>query len=133
LQVIASEDIGPAYPMAAILTRACCESAKELGMPEAQIPLANAAITLATAPKSNAAETAILAANEAVKAGRGVQIPVHLQSPLFKGYKYPHDYPDHYVKQQYLPTDLAGRRYYKAGENKTESAAQSYWDKIKSK
>ena len=102
-------------------------------MPEARIPLANAALLLATAPKSNSAESAIDAAMADVEAGNGVNFPSHLQSPLFKGYKYPHDYPDHYVKQQYLPTDLAGRRYYKAGENKTESAAQSYWDKIKSK
>ncbi len=131
LQVIASEDIGPAYPMAAILTRSCCESAKELGIPEAQIPLANAVITLATAPKSNAAETAILAANEAVKAGRGVQIPLHLQSPLYKGYKYPHDYENHYVAQQYLPTDLLGTRFYQPGPNKTEQAAAEYWKKIK--
>ena len=131
LQVIASEDIGPAYPMAAILTRACCESAKELGMPEAQIPLANAAITLATAPKSNAAETAILAANEAVKAGKGINVPIHLQSPLFKGYKYPHDYENHYVAQQYLPSDLLGTRFYQPGPNKTEQAAAEYWKKIK--
>ena len=131
LQVIASEDIGPAYPMAAILTRACCESAKELGMPEAQIPLANAAITLATAPKSNAAETAILAANEAVKAGKGINVPIHLQSPLFKGYKYPHDYENHYVEQQYLPSDLLGTRFYQPGPNKTEQAAAEYWKKIK--
>ena len=133
LQVIASEDIGLAYPMAAAVTRACCESAKELGMPEARIPLANAALLLATAPKSNSAEAAIDAAMADVEAGNGVKFPPHLQSPLFKGYKYPHDYPDHYVKQQYLPIDLKDRHYYKAGENKTEAAAQAYWDKIKNK
>lgn len=131
LQVIASEDIGPAYPLAAAVTRACCESAKELGMPEAQIPLANAVIQLATAPKSNSAEVAILAANEAVKTGKGTQIPTHLQSPLFKGYQYPHDFPNHYVKQQYLPNDLLGATFYTPCPNKTEQAAAEYWKKIK--
>lgn len=131
LQVIASEDIGPAYPLAVAVTRACCESAKELGMPEAQIPLANAVIQLATAPKSNSAEVAILAANEAVKAGKGTQVPAHLQSPLFKGYQYPHDFPNHYVKQQYLPNDLLGSTFYTPGPNKNEQAAAEYWKKIK--
>ncbi len=131
LQVIASEDIGPAYPMAAAITRACCESAKELGLPEGQIPLANAVITLATAPKSNSAESAIMAANAAVAAGKGTAIPTHLQSPLFKGYRYPHDYESHYVKQQYLPDDLLGSAFYQPGANKTEQAAADYWKKIK--
>ncbi len=131
LQVIASEDVGLAYPMAAAVTRSCCESAKELGMPEAQIPLAHAAILLATSPKSNAAETAIMAANAAVQAGKGTSVPTHLQSPLFKGYKYPHDYENHYVKQQYLPDDLRGTAFYQPGPNKTEQAAAEYWKKIK--
>ena len=131
LQVIASEDVGPAYPMAAVLTRACCESAKELGLPEAQIPLANAVIQLATAPKSNSAEASVLAAMAAVKAGKGIEIPLHLQSPLFKGYRYPHDYPNHYVRQQYLPSDLLGEVFYRPGPNKTEQAAAEYWKKIK--
>jgi len=131
LQVIASEDIGLAYPLAVSVTRACCESAKELGMPEARIPLANAAILLATAPKSNSAESAIDAAMADIEAGKGRSFPPHLQSPLFKGYKYPHSYPNHYVKQQYLPDDIKDRQYYNAGENKTEEAAKAYWDKIK--
>lgn len=131
LQVIASEDIGLAYPMAAAITRACCESAKEVGMPEAQIPLANAALMLATAPKSNSAYQAVASARSDIDAGRGINVPPHLQSPLFKGYKYPHDYPGHYVKQQYLPDDLKGRKYYTPGENKTEAAAEAYWQKIK--
>ncbi len=131
LQVIASEDIGLAYPLAAAVTRACCESAKELGMPEAQIPLANAAILLATAPKSNAADAAVQAAAADVRAGFGITVPVHLQSPLFKGYQYPHDFENHYVKQQYLPDDLLGRTYYRPGPNKTEQAAAEYWKKIK--
>ena len=131
LQVIASEDIGPAYPMAASITRAACESAKELGLPEGRIPLANATIVLATAPKSNAAEAAINAAWADVEAGMGRIVPTHLQSPLFKGYKYPHDYPNHYVKQQYLPSDLKDRQYYHPGDNKTEMAAKEYWERIK--
>ncbi|MBE6597679.1 MAG: replication-associated recombination protein A [Ruminococcaceae bacterium] len=133
LQVIASEDVGAAYPMAAAITRACCESAKELGMPEARLPLANAAVMLATAPKSNSAHDAINAAMEDVEKGMGVDIPQHLRSPLFKGYKYPHDYPNHYVEQEYLPKDLADRKYYVYGENKTESAAKAYAEKIKGK
>ena len=131
LQVIASEDIGLAYPQAAVVTRACCESAKELGMPEARIPLAHAALLLATSPKSNAAESAIDAALADIEAGKGRNVPPHLQSPLFKGYKYPHDYPNHYVKQQYLPDDLKDRQYYRWGANKTEDAARTYWEKIK--
>ncbi len=133
LQVIASEDVGLAYPMAAAVTRACCESAKELGLPEARIPLAHAAILLATAPKSNSAESAIDAAMADIEAGKGRNIPTHLQSPLFKGYKYPHMYPNHYVDQQYLPDDLVGRKYYEYGENKTEEAARAYAEKIKGK
>ena len=131
LQVIASEDIGLAYPQAAVVTRACCESAKELGMPEARIPLAHAAILLATSPKSNSAESAIDAALADIEAGKGRNLPSHLQSPLFKGYKYPHSYPNHYVKQQYLPDDLTDRQYYRWGENKTEDAARVYWERIK--
>ena len=131
LMVIASEDIGAAYPMAAVITRACVESAKELGLPEARIPLANAAVMLATAPKSNSAYTALDAAAADIAAGLGTEIPTHLKSPLFKGYKYPHDYPGGYVKQQYLPDDLKDRQYYKFGDNKTEQAAKVYWDKLK--
>ena len=133
LQVIASEDVGLAYPLAVTVTRAACESAKELGMPEARIPLANAALLLATAPKSNSAEAAIDAAMADVEAGMGRVVPKHLQSPLFKGYKYPHSYPGHYVEQQYLPDDLKNRRYYFFGDNKTEKAAEEYWKRIKGK
>ena len=131
LQVIASEDIGLAYPMAAAVVRACCESAKELGMPEAQIPLAHAAVLLATSPKSNSAYEAINEANKAIEAGEGRNVPTHLQSPLFRGYKYPHDYPGHYVKQQYLPDDLKGRTFYRYGDNKMEEAARQYAEKFK--
>ena len=131
LMVIASEDIGPAYPMAAVIVRACVESARELGLPEARLPLANAAVILATAPKSNSTHDAINAAIEDIHKGLGSDIPTHLRSPQFRGYKYPHDYPDHYVKQDYLPADLRGRKYYEFGENKTEQAARAYWQKIK--
>jgi len=133
LQVIASEDIGLAYPLAAAVTRACVESAKELGMPEARIPLANAAIMLATAPKSNSAYNAINSATADVQAGLGVTPPTHLQSPLYKGYKYPHDFENHYVAQQYLPKDLAGKTYYSFGQNRQESASEQYWNTVKKK
>lgn len=132
LQVMASEDVGLAYPTAAAVVRACCESARELGMPEAQIPLANAAILLATAPKSNSADQAVGRAMADVNAGKGIRIPEHLQSPLFKGYRYPHDFPNHYVNQRYLPLDLPdSTRYYVPGTNKLEQAAEEYWKKIK--
>ncbi len=132
LQVIASEDVGLAYPQAAAVVRACCESARELGMPEAKIPLSHAALLLATAPKSNSAEAAIIKATADVDAGRGIQIPRHLQSPLFDGYKYPHDFPNHYVDQRYLPIDLPpNTSYYSPGPNKTEQAAAEYWKRIK--
>ncbi len=131
LQVIANEDVGLAYPMAAVVTRACCESAKELGMPEARIPLAHAAILLATSPKSNSAYVAVNSAIEDIEKGIGINIPPHLQSPLFKGYKYPHDYPNHYVRQQYLPNDLQTKRYYDWGDNKIEQAAKQFAQKIK--
>ncbi len=131
LQVIANEDIGLAYPQAAAIVRAQCESAKELGLPEAKIPLANAAILLATAPKSNSAYNAMNMATADIEAGLGTIVPPHLQSPLFKGYKYPHDYPNHYVKQQYLPSDIKDKKYYIYGENKTESAAKAYAELIK--
>ena len=129
--VIASEDIGAAYPMAAVITRACVESARELGMPEARIPLANAAVMLATAPKSNTAYMAINKAGEDIRAGRGTEVPTHLRSPLFKGYVYPHDFPGDWTPQQYLPDDIKDKHYYEYGDNKTEQAAKAYWTKIK--
>ena len=95
-------------------------------MPEAQLTLANAAVMLATAPKSNSAYMALAAAGEDIEKGLGREVPLHLQSPLFRGYVYPHDYPNHYVAQEYLPTDLRGKQYYQYGENKTEQAALAY-------
>ncbi len=131
LMVIASEDIGAAYPLAPVIVKACVDSARELGLPEARIPLGNAAVILATAPKSNTTHLAYDAAAADIRAGRGSELPIHLRSPLFKGYKYPHDYPGHWVEQQYLPDDLADRKYYEFGENKTEQAAKAYFEKIK--
>ncbi|MBQ3016911.1 MAG: replication-associated recombination protein A [Clostridia bacterium] len=133
LQVIASEDIGCAYPLAGVITHSLTESAKEIGLPEAAIPLANAVCILATAPKSNSSYLAYHLACEDMNRGLGVEIPEHLQSPLFKGYKYPHDYENHYIKQDYLPKDLVGRKYYTFGNNKTEQAAKAYFDFITSK
>lgn len=131
LQVIASEDIGQAYPLAAVITRACVESAKDLGLPEGAIPLANATVMLATAPKSNASYLAYHAAAEDVRAGRGVAMPPHLSAPLYRGYLYPHDYENHYVAQQYLPNDLKDKHYFQFGSSKTEQAAKAYYDFIR--
>ena len=102
-------------------------------MPEARIPLAHAAMLLATSPKSNSAYMAVNEAMGDVEQGRGRNVPPHLQSPLFKGYRYPHDYPGHYVKQQYLPDDLKQKRYYHYGDNKLEEAARQYAEKLKGK
>ena len=132
LQVIASEDIGCAYPLAAVITHSLTESAKEIGLPEAAIPLANAVCILATSPKSNSSYMAYHKACEDIEKGMGTEIPLHLKSPLFTGYKYPHDYENHYVKQDYLPKDLVGRKYYVFGNNKTEQAAKAYFDFITS-
>lgn len=119
--------------MAAAITRACTESAKEIGMPEAGIPLANAAVILATAPKSNTSHNAYFAAKADLDAGLGIEIPKHLQSPGFIGYKYPHDYENSYVEQQYLPGDLIGKKYYVFGNNKNEQAAKAYYEMIRKK
>ena len=140
IQVIASEDIGLAYPMAAAITHACVESALKLGMPEASIPLANATVMLATAPKSNSAYLAYGAAAADVASGKGAVPPRTLQNVHLDGenvaqkgqnYKYPHDFKNHYVGQQYLPDDLKNKKYYEFGENKTEQAAKAYWELIK--
>ena len=140
IQVIASEDIGLAYPMAAAITHACVESALKLGLPEASIPLANATVMLATAPKSNSAYLAYGAAAADVASGKGAVPPRTLQNVHLDGenvaqkgqnHKYPHDFKNHYVSQQYLPDDLKNKKYYEFGENKTEQAAKAYWELIK--
>ncbi len=135
----ASEDIGMAYPQAAAIVKACVDSAMQLGLPEARLPLAQAVILLATAPKSNSVVMAIDAAISDVRAGKGGEVPrelqnVHADGAGFEreqGYLYPHEFPGHWVKQQYLPSTLAGVQYYRYGDNKTEQAAKVYWDKIK--
>ena len=132
LQVIAAEDIGLAYPQALPIVRSCVEMAFDLGMPEARLPLADAAILLATLPKSNSGHDAILAATECLEQGKGQNVPSHMRpSNNFDGYKYPHSYPFHYVKQQYLPDDIKDMTFYQYGDNKTEQSAKAYWDKIK--
>ena len=128
--VIASEDIGCAYPQAASLAYACTESARALGLPEAAIPLANIVTILATAPKSNSSYLAYHAASEDIAIGLGTDIPKQLRSPHFEGYLYPHDYENNYVNQAYLPKDLIGKKYYVFGQNKTEQAAKAYHDLI---
>lgn len=136
LLVIASEDIGMAYPQAAAIVNACVDSAFRVGLPEASVPLAQAVVLLATAPKSNSSYMAYGQAAEDVRAGRYSDVPNHLKSsPIAKGvqYKYAHNYKNHYVKQQYLPDELKGKKYYEFGENKTEQAAKMYWETIKGK
>ncbi len=139
LLVIAAEDIGLAYPQAIPIVKACVDSATQLGYPEAAIPLADAVILLATAPKSNSGCMALNAALADIKAGKSGSIPRELQNKHAdsaglereQGYKYPHDYPNHYVEQQYLPDVIKNAEYYKYGENKTEQTAKKYWDLIK--
>lgn len=134
LQVIASEDIGLAYPNASVIIRSCVESAFDLGMPEAAIPLSNAVITLATAPKSNSAYVAYASAKADIDSGKGQNVPPHMRpSHKYDGYKYPHEFPNHYIEQQYLPDDLLDSKYYFYGDNKIEQSAKTYWDKIKRK
>ncbi len=137
LLVIASEDIGLAYPMAAVVVKACCDNAERLGLPEARIPLSQAVIFLATLPKSNSAYEAYAAAASDIHKGLGMNIPDYIRDsyqPSAKGnaaYVYPHPYPNHYYAQRYLPEDLEDRVYYQYGENKVELAAKEYWKKIK--
>ena len=135
----ASEDIGLAYPMAVPIVKACVDSALQLGLPEAKLPLSEAAILLATWPKSNSACMAIDAALSDVRAGRTGAVPRELQNvhadsagmEREQGYLYPHSFPRHWVRQQYLPDPLVGTRYYTYGDNKTEQAARRYWEEIK--
>lgn len=139
IMVMACEDIGLAYPLAVPFTKACVDAAIQVGLPEAQIPLADAVVLLATAPKSNAANAAIEAAMADVAAGRGGTFPRCLQNKHFDGddvevkgqfYQYPHLFRNHYVQQQYLPDDLVGEKYYEFGDNKNEQAARAYRERI---
>ena len=135
----ASEDIGMAYPQAASIVKSCVDSALQLGLPEARLPLAQAVVLLATAPKSNSVLNAIDAALADVRGGRTGDYPRHLQNvhadgagfEREQGYLYPHSYPGHWVEQQYLPDAIKDHVYYRYGPNKTEQAAKAYWDKIK--
>lgn len=135
----ASEDVGLAYPQAALIVKACVDSALQLGLPEAKLPLAQAVLLLATAPKSNSACMGIEQAMADVRAGKAGSIPRELQNvhadskgmEREQGYKYPHSFPHHWVEQQYLPDELKGVHYYQYGDNKNEQAARRYWDEIK--
>ena len=135
----ASEDIGLAYPQAVSIVKSCVDSALQLGLPEGRLPLAQACILLATAPKSNSVVMAIDAAAADIRAGKAGPIPRELQNvhadgtglEREQGYLYPHDFENHWVRQQYLPDALKDAVYYRPGDNKTEQAAKAYWDRIK--
>ena len=135
----ASEDVGMAYPQAISIVKACVDSANMLGLPEAKLPLAQAVILLATAPKSNSVVEGIGKATADVSAGRTGDYPRHLQNvhadssgmEREQGYLYPHNYPNHWVQQQYLPDRIKDAHYYEFGDNKTEQAAKAYWERIK--
>ena len=139
LMVIAAEDVGLAYPMIIPIVKSCVDMALMLGMPEARIPLGDAAVLMATSPKSNSGHVALDAALADVQKGMGRGFPRQLQNvhadtytqERDQGYLYPHDYPNHWVRQQYLPDDLIGKQYYTYGPNKLEQAAKQYWDAIK--
>ena len=138
LLAIACEDIGLAYPQAIPIVKACVDTALQLGLPEAQLPLADAVIVLCTAPKSNTGMLAINAALEDVRNGLSGSVPEHLVNVHPKPadshkppkYKYAHNYRNHYVKQQYLPDNLKDRVYYHFGDNKNEQAAKAYREKL---
>ena len=140
LLVCANEDVGLAYPQIISIVKSAVDTAMMVGLPEARLPLANAVILVATSPKSNTSHDAINAAMADIEHGLVGDIPRHLQNKHFDGkdaqivgqhYKYPHDYPNGYVKQQYLPDIVSGKRYYKYGKNKFEQQAEEYWKKIK--
>ena len=139
LMVIAAEDVGLAFPQIIPIVNAAVDMALKLGMPEARIPLGDVAVLMATSPKSNSGHIALDAALEDVRKGKTGDFPRHLQNmhadtytmEREQGYKYPHNYPNHWVQQQYLPDTLAGTQYYEYGPNKLEQAAKAYWDAIK--
>lgn len=141
LLVCACEDVGLAYPQIIPIVKAAVDTAREVGLPEARIPLADAVILVATAPKSNSAYNAINEAMTDIEMGIGGDIPRQLQNKHFDGedavvrgqhYKYPHDYPNHYVNQQYLPDEIKNKQYYRFGTNKTEQKCKEYWTAVKS-
>ena len=135
-----NEDVGLAYPQLIPIVKACVDSALQLGMPEARLPLSNATILIATAPKSNSSYLAFAKAHEDIEKGKGINVPRAVQTTHYDGedalikgqnYKYPHDYPHHYVKQQYLPDDLKNQKYYIPQDNKFEKGLEAYWKDIK--
>lgn len=140
LLVCANEDVGLAYPQIIPIVKAAVDTAMSVGLPEARIPLANAVVLVATAPKSNSVYEAINTAMGDVERGIGGDIPRHLQNKHFDGedaeikgqhYLYPHSFSMHYVNQQYLPDNIKDKKYYKFGDNKNEQSFKAYWDKIK--
>ncbi len=142
LMVCVCEDVGLAYPQLIPIVKACVDIANAVGLPEARIPLADAVVMTANAPKSNSAYNAIARASADIQSGKIGSIPRHLQNKHYDGednpnkgqfYKYPHDYPNSWVKQQYLPDILKNARYYEFGDNKNEQAFKAYWEKIKGK
>ena len=142
LLVCACEDVGLAYPHIIPIVKAAVDTAREVGLPEARLPLADAVILVATAPKSNSAHDAINEAMADIERGVGGDIPRHLQNKHFDGvdaeikgqhYKYPHDYQNHYVNQQYLPNEIKDKQYYRFGANKTEQKCKEYWSSVKGK
>jgi putative ATPase len=142
LLVIAAEDIGLAYPQGIVVAKSCIDAALQLGFPEARIPLAEAVILLATAPKSHSAATAIDAAMDDIKAGKSGDIPIHLKDAHYEGakklgrgiqYKYPHSFDGNWIAQQYLPDTIKDAKYYEHGNNKSEQAAKAYWENVKGK
>ncbi len=141
IMICACEDVGNADPQAIVVATSCAQAVERIGMPEAQIILAHAAIYVACAPKSNAVVNAIFAANDAVKNVSDCQVPVHLRDAHYSGaknlgnvgYKYAHDYPNHYVEQQYLPDPLVGEKFYEPGDIGYEKHIKEWFDKIKDK
>lgn len=140
LMVCACEDVGLAYPMIIPIVKAAVDAAFMVGLPEARIPLADAVVLVCNSPKSNSAYLAYDAAAADIRSGNSGPIPRTLQNKHYDGednlrkgqfYEYPHDYPNHYVKQQYLPDAIKSKKYYSFGENKNEQAAKEYWKKIK--
>lgn len=140
LMVCACEDVGLAWPQIIPIVKAAVDAAMMVGLPEARIPLADAVILVALAPKSNSGEAAINAAMADIQKGKTGSIPRTLQNKHYdsaevqnKGqfYQYPHDFPNHWVDQQYLPDTLLGARYYSFGENKNEQSFKAYWENIK--
>jgi putative ATPase len=138
--VCACEDVGLAYPQTVIFAKSCVDIAFQVGLPEARIPLADAVIMICNSPKSNSAYVAINNAAADVKSGNFGQIPRQMQNKHFDGadnfkkgqfYKYPHDFKNHYILQQYLPNEIKNVEYYKYGENKNEQAFKNYWELIK--